>query len=406
LVNVNIDPLYDQEGRLAGAINVFSDVTDSRRTEAAVRVSEERLRLALSAARMGTWTWDVAEDAHHRDANLNALFGLQVEETILPFADFLDHIYADDRGAVRAAFDQALAQGRPLNAEFRVVRPDGELVWLRDQGAVFGTAARRRMTGASVDVTDLKVAEAALRRAGDELESRVAMRTSELTLVLDSLKTEMARRRGIARRLGTAQEDERRRVSRDLHDTIGQLMAGLSLSFKAIETSGQLPPVTAVTLAEARRVASTLAKEVHGLAVRLRPTALDDIGLEAALEQLVADWSSQTGVFAEFKSASRGSGRLAPEIETAVYRVVQEALANVAKHSGASLVCVVVYRPDGYVAALIEDNGTGFDAKAVPNERLGLVAMQERLAEVGGKLEFESEPGLGTTVCVSIPLPP
>jgi PAS domain S-box-containing protein len=248
------------------------------------------------------------------------------------------------------------------------------------------------------DVTD--------RKANDEPESRVATRTTQPAPALDALEAEMARRRNLARQLGTAQEDERRRVSRDLYDTISQLVAGLSLAFKAIETSGPLPAATAATLAEAQQVTSALGKEVHGLAVRLRPTSLDDIGLEAALEQLVAEWSSRSGVPAELNTAGLGPGRLIPEIETAVYRVAQEALTNVARHAGASVVGVVVSRTDGSVTAVIEDNGAGFDREAVPRERLGLVGMQERVALVGGELEVESELGSGTTVYARIPLPP
>jgi|GEM_PF-3984798 len=148
------------------------------------------------------------------------------------------------------------------------------------------------------DLTERKQLEDELRDARDRLEARVAERTAALESARDALESEMTRR-DLARRLSTAQEDERRRVSRDLHDTIGQLMAGLSQAFKAIEASGDLPPATAKKLAAAQRIADGLGKEVHELAVRLRPTARDDIGLAPALGELVSGWSAQTSVRAD-----------------------------------------------------------------------------------------------------------
>ncbi|HEX4609806.1 MAG TPA: chemotaxis protein CheB [Urbifossiella sp.] len=388
-------------------VGMAVDVTDRKRAEDALRTGEERLRLALAAARMGIWTLELGIGVQTRDASLNALLGLGARETTQPFDEFLTHIHPDDAAAVREAFAASVREGRPLDAEFRVVRPDGAVRWLRDQGDVLEDSAAepRHMAGACVDVTDLKGAEAALRDARDRLEVRVAERTADLGRAMDALEAEMARRRELALRLGTVQEDERRRVARDLHDTIGQLMTGLSLAFKSIESGGDLPPPVAAKVAEARRVMSDLGREVHRLAVRLRPTSLDDIGLGPALGQLVSEWSSRAGVPADFHAAGVGPGRLPAAVETAVYRVVQEALTNVAKHAGATTVGVVLTRPDGAVSVVVEDNGAGFDPAATPNGRLGLLGMRERVELVGGEIDIESASGAGTTVAVRIPIP-
>ncbi len=508
---------------------LFTDVTARKRAEAALRASAERLELALAAARMGIWTLDAMTGTQMRDANLNVLLGLEPAETVQPFEEFLTHVHPEDRETVRTAFAASIRERKPLNVEFRVVRPDGAARWLRDQGDVFHTSGFPQMAGACMDVTERREAEEALRRseervrlilssatdfaiftldpnrvvtdwspgagaifgyaaseivgrsgdvlftpedraagapaaeaetarrngraederwhlrkngsrfyasgvmtplrdagtgfvkvardlterkrmedelrdARDRLEMRVAERTAELAAALESLEGEIARRSDHTRRLATVQEDERRRVARDLHDSVGQLLAGLSLAFKAVTSAGDLPPASAIRLAEAQRVADALGKEVHGLAVRLRPTSLDDIGLEAALGQLVAEWSERTGVRADLHAAGLGAGRLAPEIETTLYRVVQEALTNVAKHARATNVSVVVTRPDGYATATIEDDGVGFDPDAVPKGRLGLLGMRERVALVGGEMDVESAPGSGTTVGVRVPV--
>jgi PAS domain S-box-containing protein len=483
------------------------DIAGRDRADEALREREARLRLSLSAGRMGTWTWDAATGVHMRDANLNRLLGLEPVETTRPLSEFLrHHIHPDDRDLVTAAFDASVVHGRPLNVEFRVVRPDGTVRWLKDQGDVFrGREGGPQVAGACVDVTDVKEAEAALRaseerlrlivegaldyailghkedetlgrpvdvvftpedraagvpgheaetalrdgraaderwhiredgsrffasgvltplgeggslgfvkvlrdltdrkqmeddlrQARDELEARVAERTADL-------EAEIERRKDLARRLATAQEEERRRVSRDLHDSVGQLLAGLSMTFKAVENAGALPPPVAGKMAEAQAIVDSLGKEVHGLAVRLRPTSLDDVGLGPALAQLMVEWSSRTGVRADFNSEGLGPGRLAPEIETTLYRVVQEALTNVAKHARAGIASVVVSRTEGHVTAVIEDDGVGFHPGSAPKGRLGLVGMNERVALVGGVLGVESETGSGTTIYVRIPIP-
>jgi signal transduction histidine kinase len=248
------------------------------------------------------------------------------------------------------------------------------------------------------DLTDRKRMEDDLRRARDELEAQVAERTADL-------QSEIEHRKDLSRRLGTAQEDERRRVSRDLHDTIGQLMAGLSLAFKAVETSGHLPAAAAAKLAEAQQVANALGKEVNALAVRLRPTALDDVELEPALGQLVTEWSARAGIPADFQAVGLGPGRLPADVETAIYRVVQEALTNVARHAGAAQVSVTVTRSTGLVTAVVEDDGAGFDPAEAPDGRLGLLGMRERVALVGGEADVESSPGGGTVVLARIPVP-
>ncbi|QEL20426.1 PAS domain-containing sensor histidine kinase [Limnoglobus roseus] len=241
------------------------------------------------------------------------------------------------------------------------------------------------------DLTARKRAEDALRDAHERLEERVAERTAELAAAVDALEAEMGRRREVSLRLAAAQEDERKRVSRDLHDTVGQTHAALAMALKA----------AADGLAHARGLADGMGRELHAAAVRLRPTALDDLGLEAAVRELAVDWSRQHGVAATVEV--RVGGRLPGAVETTVYRVVQEALTNAAKHARAAAVGVTVFAAGGEVRAVVEDDGVGFDPTGA-TARLGLVGMRERLAQVGGEVEVESAPGRGTTIIARIPL--
>lgn len=223
--------------------------------------------------------------------------------------------------------------------------------------------------------------------------------------VTDRRQAEAARD-DLLRRLVTAQEDERRRVARELHDTVGQLLSALLLSVRAARDAGPLPPAALNSLDDVQRVAHELGRATHDLAVRLRPTALDDVGLHAALLHHLEDWSARAGVEVQFQAVGAESMRFPPDVETALYRFVQEGLTNVARHARARLVSVVLERQGGLAIVVVEDDGTGFDPEAsAGTERLGLLGMRERLALLGGCLEIESSPGAGTTLVARVPLP-
>ena len=209
----------------------------------------------------------------------------------------------------------------------------------------------------------------------------------------------------LLRRLVTAQEDERRRVARELHDSVGQLLSALTLAVKSVRDADPLTPPTLTRLDVVQRVADELGRTMHDLAVRLRPTALDDFGLKVALQSFVNAWSEQTGIDAHFQSLGLETTRFAPEIETALYRVVQEALTNITKHAHAKLVSVVVERRDGDAIVVVEDDGAGFDPDAVAaTGRLGLLGMQERVTLVGGQLQIEAAPQAGTLIRACVPI--
>jgi PAS domain S-box-containing protein len=213
-------------------------------------------------------------------------------------------------------------------------------------------------------------------------------------------------RQELLNQLMKAQEDERRRVARELHDSFGQLLSALLLGIRAVKDAGPIPPAALERLEEVQRLAHELGRASHDLAVRLRPTALDDVGLDIVLGHHLEDWSSRTGIQVEFQTAGLTSMRLPTDIETTLFRIVQETLTNVVKHASAGRVSVVVEKQDGHAIAIIEDDGVGFDtARAATSGRLGLIGMHERLALLGGRLEIESSPGSGTTLIARIPLP-
>ncbi len=214
-----------------------------------------------------------------------------------------------------------------------------------------------------------------------------------------------AARADLLRRLVTAQEDERRRVARELHDSVGQLLSALSLAVASVRGAEPLTLQTLARLDVVQRVTDELGRTMHDLAVRLRPTALDDFGLKVALQSLINEWSARTGVDVHFQSVGLEVIRFAPEVETALYRVIQEALTNITKHAAARLVSVVVERHSGSAIVVVEDDGVGFDPDALVSAgRLGLLGMQERVTLVGGSLQIEAAPQAGTSIRVCVPI--
>jgi signal transduction histidine kinase len=203
------------------------------------------------------------------------------------------------------------------------------------------------------------------------------------------------------RRVVAAQELERRRLARELHDETGQALTSILLGLRALEDSLDSPESRAAA-ADLRELAVGTLQDVRRLAVELRPKALDDFGLIPALERLTETWGSHTGITVNF-AASLGDRRLSNEVATALYRIVQEGLTNVVKHAHARNASVLLTRKNERVVAVIEDDGRGFDVTQ-STDTYGIQGMRERVELLGGRLRVESTPGAGTTLVAEVPL--
>jgi PAS domain S-box-containing protein len=329
------------------------------------------------------------------------------------FVEFAADAYlgTDSHGVIVAA-NQAAANVLQCPKEFLIGKPLGLLVEARNRRRFYECLGRLNDTATS----DEFEARAGRGRQLRDLFFRVVAlavdqrREGELALrwlVRDMTERRQAEaaREELLGKLVSAQEDERRRVARELHDSLGQLMAAILLQIQSVRDAGPLPQAATVRLDELQRLAHGLSRAAHELAVRLRPPALDDVGLRGALKQYLADWAARTGVAAQFQSVEPEAARFPPEIETALYRVVQEALTNVARHAHARRVSLVIQEQDGCAIAALDDDGLGFDTEATAvSGRLGLIGMRERMTLVGGTLEVESSAGAGTTVIARVRL--
>jgi PAS domain S-box-containing protein len=275
--------------------------------------------------------------------------------------------------------------------------------------------SRGRIIGASKvarDISERMLAQEALRRAHDELDERVRERTAELLRTNESLRAEVAERERIEgqrmlllARLAVAEESERRRLARDLHDQLGQQLTALRLTLEMLKTQPVGHDELRVQVETLHELARQLDQDVAFRVWELRPTALEDEGLHSALTNYVRNWAKHFGINAQLHTNRETGDRLPPLIETTIYRLAQEALNNVAKHARANHVDVVLERNADEWSLIIEDNGVGFDPSSAEPERrgFGLVGMRERAALVGAQLQVESAPGRGTTVILRMP---
>jgi len=266
-------------------------------------------------------------------------------------------------------------------------------------------------------------AREALRRLNDELEQRVHARTRELAEVNQALVAEVTERmqtehslrrsqealqvseerlRSLAAQLIAIQEEERRRISRELHDDVNQRLAMLAVALRNLEKRiATAPEFVRDGVRDAVEQLATLSDDVRSMAYRFHPSILDDLGLSAALQHVVDDFSSRTGIRSTF-SCEDMKKPLPKDIASCLYRVTQECLGNVAKHAGASSVRVRLAGEQGEVELSIKDNGKGFDPQDNTVHGLGLLSMKERVRLVNGVVDVSSSPGRGTTVSVRV----
>jgi two-component system CheB/CheR fusion protein len=302
-------------------------------------------------------------------------------------------------------------------ADLVVQRPQEDRWWnvqIRPYRTLSGNIDGVVLTFADISV--LKRAEAVLQGAHDELERHVAERTEELALANLALQAQVAERaqselvrRQLLQQLVTAQEEERRHIARELHDQLAQDLTGLILGLKALQDSAPAGDQSTERMAQLQAMAVSIAGEVRGLAVQLRPSVLDDLGLALALSNYVEQWSARANVGVDLHTSGLDGERLPLVVETTLYRLVQEALTNVLKHAQASEVSVIIERTADEVRLIVEDDGGGFSASAASGEpgatpRLGLLGMQERVALLDGTLTVESASDSGTTIFARLPV--
>lgn len=390
------------------------DVTERKEAQQALRNSETRYRLLFECNPLPLWVYDLETLAFLavNDAAVEH-YGYSREEFLR--MTLKDIRPTEDIPLLLENLSKPQAGFHLSDIRWRHRRKDGTIIDVEIACHSMVFADRMAEVVLARDVTESKRTEEALLDARDELERRVSERTSELAQTNKSLEAEIRERRCaqeahrlLLGQLVTAQENERRRISRELHDQMGQHLTAILLLVDSLKRGSDFNAALGAKLSQLEEVAGQISDEVDSLAWELRPTALDDLGLEAALDKYIRKWTERSLVPVDLQSAGLDNARLPPLIETAIYRIAQEALTNIARYARAKSVGIILERRHHHVSAIIEDNGCGFDidalqAKPPEERRMGLLGMEERAALVGGTLHIESAPGMGTTVYLRIP---
>ena len=298
----------------------------------------------------------------------------------------------------RSKSGRVFREGTPARVDSVLDDPDADPDLMRRIGARSGLWAPLVIRGESIGVLmALDKREPDPRFSDADL--RLAQRFAARAAVAVDLSQRVAR--ATVQRIVGGQEQERRRLSRELHDETGQALTSILLGLKSIEETQGTDRFDSA-LAELRQLVTVTLQDVRRLAVELRPKALDDFGLTPALDRLTTTFAEQTGLETHVESRLH-EGRLPSDIETVLYRVVQEALTNIVKHARAQRVSIVLQAKPGKVTVVIEDDGRGFSTGEESSDGLGLIGMRERVALVGGRLEVESS-SAGTTIVVEVPV--
>ena len=350
-------------------------VEERKRARKALHESEQRLRLAVRAGGMYAFDWDAATDVIVRSPECADIFSWMDDPTRDTGRQFAATVHPDDLEAY-AAPESVLTPGNSTyQTSYRVLRPDGSVIWLEANGHVFFDAERRirRIIGMVADVTQRKLMEEALS--------------------------------SVSRRLIAAQEQERTRIARELHDDLSQRMALLQIGVEQLDESiSGLSPQIRQQLRDIAKVSTEISSSIHNMSHQLHPYKLDTLGLVASLRGFCNEFSLQHNLQVQFVHHDLPK-QIPKDVALCLFRIAQEALRNVVKHSGSAEAKVELSGHVDRIDLCISDSGAGFNPKhAKPEVGLGLISMRERVRLVKGHLSVESEPAQGTQIRVRVPL--
>ncbi len=378
-----IDLLTSIGNQIAIAIAKAKVFKELKRQEEALRESEERYRTLVEH------TYDLIIETNTNGQYLYVspkhkdMLGYDPSELV--GRTVFEHVHQDDRSAVMAEFQRAIRTFTSGHAVYRFRHKNEQWLWLESTGKPYQTATGEiRGVIASRDITERKRAEEELKSSREQL-------------------------RALAASLQSAREEERSRIAREIHDNLGQALTGLKMSLSWLDKKlsevgdGVPPPLLLNEIASMSKLIDAAIQMVREISAELRPGVLDDLGLVAAVEWQAQEFQTRMGIRCRFTSTLENI-TLDKEQSTAIFRILQETLTNVARHANATRVNITLRKKAGNLILEVRDNGRGITESEISNPRsLGLLGMRERALLLGGNVEISGTPGKGTAVTVKIP---
>ncbi len=357
--------------RLRIIAGVFANTIERAVSDRLLLESEARLTLAAETAGAGFWTIDEETGDIWATPKLKELFGLKPDDAV-DMTTFLATVHPEDRESMQQAIN-AMTRGEERKEEYRIVPASGPMRWVMSRGGrrVFTVDGRSMLMGITFDITERRRSEEALRTLGG--------------------------------RLIKAQEQERARIAGELHDDIGQRLALLAFQLQQLQEGTLILPEVRSRIGEFEKQISEIATDIQSLSHELDSTKLQYLGIAAAMRGFCREFAEQMKVEIDFDAHDLPSP-FSPDISLCLFRVLQEALHNSAKHSGVRQFEVRLSGTSDEIHLTVKDSGAGFDREAAKESRgLGLISMEERLKLVKGTLSIESQPKRGTTIHARVP---
>ncbi|HVN21742.1 MAG TPA: PAS domain S-box protein, partial [Dongiaceae bacterium] len=379
-VSLTISPVRDSKGRIIGASKIARDITERKRIEDALRESQAQLTLALESSRTAMFDWNIGERRGNWNEQLAAIYNFHPAGQFITAEEWRGLFHPDDIPRLIEESDRAIREQDKFQFEFRTVRRDGQVRWMLSHGRVERDANGKpiRMIGTHTDVTDRKQAE------------------------------EIAKVREFTGKLMHAQDAERRRIARELHDSAGQMVAALQMNLIPLQKEAtSLKPGFAESIQESLQLVQQLSQEIRTVSYLLHPPLLDELGLPSALRWYVEGFAERSKVDVQLELSDH-LGRLPADMEMTIFRIVQESLTNIHRHSGSNRALIRLYRSSSDLCLEVRDYGKGLNSKnngASPTFKpgIGIQGMQERVRQLAGHFEIQS-PADGTLVSVRLPV--
>jgi PAS domain S-box-containing protein len=379
-VSLTISPIRDSKGRVIGASKIARDITDAKRVEAALRDSQSQLALALEASRTAMFDWDVIEKRGTWNPQMATIYGFMPTAKYISAEEWRSLFHPDDVQRLIDESDRFLRDQEQFQFEYRALRPDGDIRWILSHGRIVRNPDGHaiRMIGTHTDITDRKKYE------------------------------EAEKIREITGRLLHAQDSERRRIARELHDSAGQIVAALQMTLIPLETDAEtLGADFSKGIRQSLEFLQQLSGELRTVSYLLHPPLLDEAGLPSALRWFIEGFAERSKIEVELEIDPK-LGRLSQDLEMTIFRVIQECLTNIHRHSGSKRAKIRVVGGQDEVRLDVRDYGKGIptfgrNGYSQIQMGVGIQGMRERIRQLNGRFEIKSHPD-GTTVSARLPL--